>query len=199
MVAASEMTHLTSFLGQKMQLGYVVADLDAALRFWTERLGVGPFVVIENSLERDRRFIYRGQARDIRMSIAFSYLGDVQIEFIAQSNSEPSPYTDFLSSGRQGLHHLGFWPQDYPQACEQLQRMGLAEVCTIEMQDGTKNVSYFSGPPHLGVMLEVVPLTPARTKYFGGIRALAESWDGSRPIRRYSTRAEFMASPDCKS
>jgi len=198
MIAAPEVKHLSSFLGQRMQLGYVVADLDAALRFWTEVLQVGPFVVIEESLG-DRQFLHRGRPSDVRMSVAFSYLGDVQIEFIAQSNRAPSPYVEFLSSGREGLHHLGFWPQDYPQACEELERHGFTEVCSIKMSDGTKNVSYYSGPAHLGAMIEVVPFTPARAKYFGGIKALAETWDGSRPIRRYSTRDEFIASPDCRT
>ena len=194
-----EMKNLTSFLGQKMQLGYVVADLDAALRFWTEALKVGPFVVIEDSLG-DRRFMHRGQPSDVRMSVAFSYFGDVQIEFITQQNSAPSPYTEFLSiAPAGGLHHLAFWPQDYAQACQELERRGFDEVCTIEMTDGTKNVSYYSGPVHLGTMIEVVPLTPARTKYFGGVKALVEEWDGSRPIRRYANRAEFMASPDCRA
>ena len=111
-----EMKNLSSFLGQKMQLGYVVADLDAALRFWTEALKVGPFVVIEDSLG-DRRFMHRGQPSEVRMSVAFSYFGDVQIEFITQQNSAPSPYTEFLSiAPAGGLHHLAFWPQDYAQA-----------------------------------------------------------------------------------
>lgn len=189
---------IQSFLGKRMQLGYVVKDLDSALRHWTEVLGVGPFVVIEEALG-DRRFVHRGRASDVRMSVAFSYVDDVQIEFITQSNDAPSPYTEFFESGREGLHHLAFWPQDYPEACRRLEESGYAEVCSVQMQDGTKNVSYFSGPAHFGAMLEVVPLTPHRARYFGGVKALVERWDGSRPIRRFRTREDFVASSDYRS
>ena len=197
LAAAPELKHLPSFLGQKMQLGYVVADLDAAMRFWIDAFNVGPFVVFEEALG-DRRFMHRGRQSDVKMSIAFSYFGDVQIEFISQSNDAPSTYTEFLAGGRAGgLHHLGFWPKDYPEACRELERLGFIEVTSVEMPDGTKNVSYFEGPAHLGTMVEVVPYTPARAKYFGSIRAMADNWDGTRPIRRYANRAEFLASPDC--
>jgi catechol 2,3-dioxygenase-like lactoylglutathione lyase family enzyme len=37
------------FLRDGTQLTYVVSDLDAALRFWTDVMKVGPFVVIEDS------------------------------------------------------------------------------------------------------------------------------------------------------
>lgn len=192
-----ELQPLSAFLGQKMQLGYVVADMDAALRYWSETFKVGPFVVIEESVG-DRRFMHRGRQSDVRMSVAFSYFGDVQVEFISQHNDAPSPYTEFLAGGRTGgLHHLAFWPPDYAGACAELEKHGFAEVCTIEMQDGTKNVSYYNGPAHLGTMIEIVPYTPARAKYFGGVKALAENWDGSRPIRRYKDRAAYMASADC--
>lgn len=38
---------MSRFLGNVRQNGYVVRDMDAALRHWTEVLGVGPFYYIE--------------------------------------------------------------------------------------------------------------------------------------------------------
>lgn len=184
-----------SFLGQRTQLGIIVADLDESLRFWTGTMKVGPFIVIEESLG-DRKFVHRGKVSPVDMSIAYSYFGDTQVEIIVQNNSAPSPYTEFLASGGQGLHHLAFWPEDYEGACRELDRAGFEEVCSIQTADGVKNVSYYSGPKHLGAMIEIVPLTPARKEYFGVMKRLAESWDGQRPVRRYKTRAEFLASPD---
>jgi hypothetical protein len=199
LAAATEFRHLQSYLGPKMQLGYVVADMDAALRFWVDAFDVGPFIVLEEPLG-DRRFIHRGRQSDVKMSVACSYFADVQVEFISQSNDAPSTYREFLSGGRAGgLHHIGFWPQDYAQACMKLERHGFTEVTSIEMPDGTRNASYFEGPAHLGAMVEVVPSTPARASYFASIRAAAASWDGTRPIRRYANRAEFLASTDCKA
>ena len=42
---------LPAFLGRQMQIAFVVKDLDEALRFWTEAMNVGPFVVIEGAMD----------------------------------------------------------------------------------------------------------------------------------------------------
>jgi catechol 2,3-dioxygenase-like lactoylglutathione lyase family enzyme len=185
-----------NFLGKQMQIGYVVKDIDAALRFWTEQMKVGPFVIVKESLG-DRRFVHRGKVSDVKMSVALSYIGETQIEVIAQSNSAPSPYTEFFASGREGLQHVAFTTDDYAQACRQLEACGFEEVCSVQLSDGTKNVSYYSGPPHLGAMVELIPMTPARQRYYAAIKKLAQEWDGSQPVRRFKTRAEFLASDVC--
>ena len=180
-----------------MQLSYVVSDLDAALRFWVEQMNVGPFVVIEHAAD-DRIIKYRGQRTTVKMSLAFSYVGHVQIELITATCRDPSPWTDFLDSGREGLHHLGFWPDDFEQACIALERMGFARECAIETTSGAVSSNYFSGPPHFGVWVELAQNTPMRSRYFGGVKALTKAWDGSRPVRRYRTRDEYLASEDCQ-
>lgn len=186
-----------SFLDGSVQLGFVVKDLDAALRFWTEEMQVGPFIVIEESLG-DRHFIHRGQKSDVKMSVALSYRGEVQIELIAQSNDAPSIYTEFFDRGGEGLQHIAFMTEEYEKAGRKLEQSGYEEVCSIQTADGIKNVSYYSGPAHLGVMVELVPMTPLRKKYYNGIKVLANSWDGSHPVRKYPTRAEFLNSDVCK-
>jgi hypothetical protein len=186
------------FLGERMQVGMVTSDMDAALIFWSETMGVGPWIVIEESLG-DRRFIHRGQQSDVQMSVAFSYLGETQLELIAQSNAAPSPYTEFLGEGKEGVHHIAFWPDSYEAACLELERRGFEEVCTILTPGGDKNVSYFGGPAPMGVMVEVIPATKARNQYYAAIEILARTWDGTRPIRRFRTRADFLASEDVTS
>jgi catechol 2,3-dioxygenase-like lactoylglutathione lyase family enzyme len=183
-------------LGRRMQVALVVADLDEALRFWTEKMGVGPFVVIADAMS-DRQFTYRGRQTSIEASLAFSYVGDTQIEVIAQTNSAPSPYRDFLASGRQGVHHVAFWPADPESACRDLVRAGFEQVCSIQAASGGGEVGYYKGPDHLGLMVEIAPMTPQRSAYFAAIKALADSWDGTRPVRTYANRAQFLASNDC--
>ena len=194
---ASKVDLLPTFLGPGIQLAFVVKDLDAALRFWTEEMQVGPFVVFEESLG-ERQFVHRGQPSDVKMSVALSYRGDTQIELITQSNGAPSLYSEFFARGGEGLQHIAFAADDYEQACRRLEHSGFQEVSSIQTRDGVKNVSYYVGPAHFGVMVEVVPMTPARQKYYGTIRALAQTWDGSRPVRKFRNSAEFMASDECR-
>lgn len=180
-------------LGKRVQLAFVVPDLDAAMEFWTKTMKVGPFIVIEKSVG-DRRVVHRGKDTQMDMSLAFSYLGDIQIELVWQSNSEPSPYKEFLDSGQQGFHHFAFWPEDFEGTCRHFESSGYSEVCSIYMRDGTRNVAYYDSPKGFGPMVEIVPMTPARMAYFSRIQRLANTWDGSRPVRRYVDRDAFLAS-----
>jgi hypothetical protein len=72
-----------------MQMGFVVKDLDAAIRYWTEVLNVGPFIVIENAIA-GRRVVRRGSETNMELTLAFAYMGDVQIELVCLSNDAPS-------------------------------------------------------------------------------------------------------------
>lgn len=183
---------LRELLGPDLQISFVVKDLDAALDFWTQQMGVGPFVVFEKSLG-DRRFVHRGEVSDVQMSVALSYRGETQIELITQANDAPSIYSEFFASGREGLQHMAFAAADYEQACMRFEAIGFEELSSIRMPDGTKNVSYFKSPESMGVVVELVPMTTARRTYYDRIKELAASWDGSEPVRRYRDSVEFLA------
>ena len=176
-----------------MQLGHVVSDLDAALTYWTEALGVGPFVVLDSSVG-DRQFFHRGEPSAVNFSIAISYIGDTMVELITPLNAAPSPYSEFLAQGREGLHHIGYWPAAFASTCAALTRSGFTEVSSIRNADGTKDIIYCDTPAHVGVMVELAQMTPLRTRFLAGIQALANNWDGSRPVRRFADRAAFIAS-----
>ena len=78
-------------LGHRMQLSMVVHNIDEAARFWSDSMGVGPWILIEDALE-DRRFVHRGAESPVQMSLALTYAGETQFELITQVNDAPSPY-----------------------------------------------------------------------------------------------------------
>lgn len=196
--ATAAIRRATPQLGRCIQLGHVVTDIEAALDYWTNVLGVGPFVVLDTSVS-DRQFFHRGRPSNVDFTIGFSYLGDVMVELIQPINDEPSPYQEFIAAGRTGLHHIGFWPEDFEKTCGEMLRSGYREIASIRRSDGTKDVIYCDTPAPVGIMVELAQMPPVRTTFLAGIKALAEGWDGSRPIRRYATRAAFNASEDCKA
>ena len=90
-------------LGDIMQLAYLPADFDAAVTYWTETMGVGPFYLIENVRLGDMQ--YRGAPSEALFSIALAYWGDIQIELIRAENDAPSLYSgDYAVTDR--LHHV---------------------------------------------------------------------------------------------
>ncbi|UKA55179.1 VOC family protein [Arthrobacter sp. FW305-BF8] len=182
-------------LGRRIQVSMVVKDIESAALFWSEQLGVGPWIMIEDALE-GRPFVHRGRDSPVDMSLALTYAGETQFELISQRNDAPSPYLEFLQTGREGVQHLEFWPDDYERSCAALEAAGFVEISSIHLPDGTKNASYFESPGFVGVVVAVVPMTPFRQTYMKAIENLAATWDGSRPLRKFPTRADFIASDD---
>jgi catechol 2,3-dioxygenase-like lactoylglutathione lyase family enzyme len=196
MIPASTPALPAGFLGKRVQLAFVVSDLDKALRYWTEVLGIGPFVVIESS-KGDRRVVHRGRETHADMTLCFAYVGDIQIEIVHQTNDGPSTYKEFTDRGQEGFHHVAFWPENFEAACVHLEASGFVETTSFYMPDGTRNVAYYETPGSVGALVEIVPMTPARTAYFSRIRRLSELWDGkTRPVRRFADRAAFLASEE---
>ena len=101
---------MTFRFGPVMQLGFVVPDLELAMQHWLQKVGLGPFFMIENV--QLRRSAYRGTPADIDMSVALAQWGEVQVELIQQFNDTPSIYTEFPGRKLGGLQHVGVMTHD---------------------------------------------------------------------------------------
>lgn len=178
---------------RNFQLGFVVQDLDAALEYWTQIIGVGPFVVMQVST-KGRRVVHRGQEIELRLDLALAYMGDVQIELIRQVCNTPSPFTEFSAAGRQGLHHIAFWLDDFASNPSDLADCGLRETTTFYGADSSRGVSFLEPPNAIGILVELVPASPEKAAYFERIRTLGRDWDGTGPIRHFASVSDFMAS-----
>ncbi len=76
---------MSRIFGPVRQNGYVVRDIDAAMRHWVETLGVGPWFYIDR-VQCDY-FRYRGEASPVEMSIALANSGDLQITWATKAAS----------------------------------------------------------------------------------------------------------------
>lgn len=103
------------------QLGCVVPDLESAIQGWV-KLGVGPFLAMRDIGLDD--YVYHGQPSRPKIDVAFAQTGDLQVELIHPVGDVPSSYHDFLAAGRSGIHHLGWFLDDYDAAVEAAGREG---------------------------------------------------------------------------
>jgi catechol 2,3-dioxygenase-like lactoylglutathione lyase family enzyme len=175
------------------QLGFVVRDLDAALEYWTGTVGVGPFVVIRVETV-GRRVLHRGREVTLTLDLALAYMGKVQIELIRQVCDTPSPFTEFLSGGHTGLHHLAFWGDAIFRGWQDPATCGLHLTTTFHGPDGAPGIRFFEAPSHLGMVVELVPASPEKAAYFDRLRDLCQKWDGrTAPVRHFADVAAFMA------
>jgi hypothetical protein len=172
---------MSRIFGKVCQNGYVVRDIEAALKHWTETLGVGPFYYIERV--RLDWFRYRGEPSAPEISIALANTGDLQIELIQQRNDAPSMYRDFLESGREGLQHMSYWTTSYQADFDRYVAQGFRIGQEGQIGGPQGRFVYFDTETHPGTVIEVSDISGSKGAFFERIRRAAAEWDGSRPIR----------------
>ena len=172
---------MSLLFGPLRQMGYVVRDIEGAMRHWIDVCGVGPWFYAKRLPLT--AFSYRGARHDgIHLSVALANSGDVQLELIQQRCETPSMYRDFLAAGHEGLQHWSSWPEDY----DLLYQRAVANGYVIGQKGDSPRgrFVYFADKGHPGTVIEMAHLTPARRRIFDQIRAAAQDWDGADPIRR---------------
>ncbi|HEX8058110.1 MAG TPA: VOC family protein [Novosphingobium sp.] len=174
------MRHLSK-LGQLMQMAYVPQDFAAALRFWTETMGVGPFYLQRNLAPSGLQ--YMGLPTDAVFSIAIAYWGEIQIELIEQHNGAPSIFTDRDRFGHDGLHHTCILVDDIEEA----RRSAIASggVVAQEVPGEGWGVLYVDTGGGPGTLLEIIQPNPGMLARFARMKADALAWDGTDPIRTF--------------
>lgn len=171
---------MSRIFGEVRQNGYVVRDIEAAMKHWLEVLGVGPFFYIPEA--RFERFTFRGVESDPRLSLAFANSGDLQIELIQQHNDAPSMYVEFLNQGREGLQHVSSWEEDIDAIVARAAERGI-EVGQRGTIAGGIEFVYFDTGVQPGTVFEVSNLAGPLAAFPQMIADAARSWDGSDPIR----------------
>jgi catechol 2,3-dioxygenase-like lactoylglutathione lyase family enzyme len=171
---------LIAQLGEVMQMAFVPRDFDAALKFWTETMGVGPFFLNEHVRLQEAR--YRGLPTDIDFGIAIAYWGDIQIELVRQHNDAPSIYKEWLDAGREGLHHVCLVVDSLDHARGVCAAAGASVLQEGKLTGG--EVIYVEPRDGQGPIVEIIQLPGAAQHAFAAMRDAARVWDGSEPVRR---------------
>lgn len=171
-------------LGAITQAGFVVPDIDKAMKHWTSVLGVGPFFYIEHVPVEDYQF--RGKNYDLHFSVALANSGPLQIELIQQRDKTPSLYAEFTEAGRWGLQHVAFWTEKYDEDFAALEAKGFVAPMSGRVANG--RFAYFDTELHPGTVLELSEITGRKGDVFKIIRDASTNWDGSDPVRQLPFR-----------
>ena len=161
------------------QLGFVVDDVVAAARRWSETFGVGPFFV---QRIHDAPCTYRGAASAVSMDIAVAQAGPVQIELIAQTCDRDSVYRELELAGNAAFHQVCTLVDDYDATLEHYRSEGLEVVCEFFV-DGAPPVAYVDTVAQFGFFTEVAGRTDAFAAHLTAVADAARTWDGSDPVR----------------
>jgi hypothetical protein len=171
---------MSRIFGDIVQNGYVVRDIQAAMRHWIEVLGVGPWYYIERLPVTD--FRYKGEPSPVDVSLALANSGALQVELIQQRNDAPSMYRDFLNAGHEGLQHIGYGTYNFEADLARLLSSGYTVGQSGQIATRGPFV-YLQTEAHPGTVVEVFDLAGGRAQVFARIAAAARNWDGKDPIR----------------
>jgi len=165
--------------GPIRQIAWLVEDLDAAIRHWTEFAGIGPWTVYRNTTLRGH---CRGVETQVKMNVGLSYQDEVQIELIQVTSRTPSPYQDAQGHTLVGMHHVAWLSQDIDGDVAKAKQRGLAPA--FEASNGVVRVAYMESAAEPGLLLEFIEAAPVVLEGFAaGIKATKE-WDGaSNPVQ----------------
>jgi hypothetical protein len=176
---------MSKLFGSIGQLGIVVRDLDAAMQTWTQEMQVGPFFAFNevDILE----FSYRGEALDLSEPfdgrIAFANSGPLQIELIEQRSPARTAYRDFLDAGHEGLHHVGYFSENYDELLQRGLDAGLVVEQAGVLFAPEGKFTYFASSGHPGTIQELIAVHDGNRDLFRMVADSAVDWDGKDPIR----------------
>jgi hypothetical protein len=172
---------MSHVFGEIRQNGYVVRDIEAAMKHWVEVLGVGPWFYMPHI--PCHSFEYRGTPCEPDISIALANSGDLQIELIQQHCDTQTLYKDFLDAGREGLQHVSSWDADLDALVEKLTAAGHSIGQRGSMQEGLVKFVYFDTETHPGTVFEVSNMAGELAYIPEMVSDAARDWDGTEPIR----------------
>jgi len=124
------MDTMQSVLSKVKHVGFVVEDLDASVRYFSQVFGIGPFKIIEPDVFKGPDYfekIYRGRYEDFAFRFALAPLGNIEIEFI-QPVKGKTVYDDFIKARGGGLHHVAFDVKDIDHVIKKLEKHGIRVV-----------------------------------------------------------------------
>lgn len=171
---------MSRIFGAVTQNGYVVRDIQAAMRHWIDVLGVGPWFYVERAPIQG--FRYKGQPSSVDVSIALANSGSLQIELIQQRNNAPSMYRDFLDAGHEGLQHLAYWTSQFEADLARILKAGY-EIGQEGRVGSPGRFAYLQTEAHPGTVVELSDISGPKGRMFARIAQAARTWDGTDPIR----------------
>ena len=168
-------------LGEPHHHAYVVDDIEATVSLLVDQLGAGPFFLIENVPLQN--VVSRGEPAEFVHNSAFGYYGGGAIELMEAVSLAPERVEKGFSGPRPRIHHVGYVvpPTEVADLRSSLDERGLTEY--LRSQLGEVETTLHDASAALGHDIEIHVDSEGLHGFFEMVRAGAEGWDGSEPLR----------------
>ena len=159
------------FLNQSIgQIGYVVENVDATIKAYYEKFGMGGWHIYTYGPPLLKFMNYKNKPITYRARIALGYFGNTRIELI-QNLEGHTIYTDFIKKHGYGVQHLGIYVKDIQKALKNAFDAGFSiimEGCGFGL-DNDGHFAYLDTEDVCGITYELI----------------------QRPLRRHEPEAIF--------
>jgi len=140
------------------QLGFVFKDIEKQANIMENVFGFSKFIFGD---PRRLTVIYRGEKSEVSSQLAFSRLGNAQVELIKWIDGE-CIYKEFLDQSKEGLHHVAHYIEDSDLYINEFKKKGI-EVLQSGKTFNTR-VTYMDSEKKMGFILELLEKVRRRKK-----------------------------------
>ena len=168
-------------LGEPHHYAYVVEDIEATVNRLVDRLGAGPFFVIENVPVEN--VLSRGEPAEFVHNSAFGCCGGGAIELIETVSLAPGRVEQGFSGARPRIQHVAYVVPSTQVAGlrSSLDERGLPEYLSTRL--GEAETTLHDATAALGHDIEIHADNQGLRDFFGMVKGSAEGWDGAEPLR----------------
>ena len=158
------MADIMEQLGAPHQLGYVVADMDAAIETFSK------IYKFEETMRFDfaaERHWVRGEHFPIKLDIFIGIAGGVEYELLKPLSDGPHKW--FLDETGGGLQHIGYNVADYDTYAAHLEKAGMSVLMNVDcdvFEPGASEpdhhliAAYFEKPSMGNLLIEIAARQP---------------------------------------
>lgn len=166
-----------------IQVAYTVPDINAAIGEWIDKLGVGPWFIVDRI--GGSGTTYRGNPGTAEFTVGMAYSGNMLYELVQTLDDNPSIYKEARERDGYGFHHFAVFRADARQSALNGEAEGRAIVFHSPTGEGGE-VYFVESGAGLPGYIELVKDEPFTRSMFEKIWRSSLNWNGERPIRPFS-------------
>lgn len=136
------------------QVGIVVRDIDETISYYKEAFGIGPWAVFTGE---PVECVEKGERITFKAKMAMAQTGRVELELI-QILEGRSFHSDFLEEQGEGIHHIGFFVNDFDERMAAVRDAGIEVLHQglLKQMGLTIKYAYLETTTIGGVIIELI-------------------------------------------
>jgi glyoxalase/bleomycin resistance protein/dioxygenase superfamily protein len=141
-----------------LQVALVVRDLQASMKTYVERYGIGPWEIYEFNPDTVENLWAHGEPLESSWRLALARVGGVMWELIEPLDGH-STYAEFLAEHGEGVHHVGMAGASFDGTLAEFASEGRTPL--LSGRYGGIDFAYLPTDADMGVATEIFSAVPS--------------------------------------